>query len=76
MTNLHALRLSFRILLQTTVGVDTNIISASVIALLEGFEYGLVEFAPSCSLDLPRALASPENGAAVVASTNLLNLSI
>jgi hypothetical protein len=40
--------------LQATVGVDSNIISASMCALLDGFEYALVEYAPSCSLDRPR----------------------
>eukprot|EP00611_Tribonema_gayanum_P017169 TRINITY_DN2970_c0_g1_i1.p1 TRINITY_DN2970_c0_g1~~TRINITY_DN2970_c0_g1_i1.p1 ORF type:complete len:663 (-),score=249.63 TRINITY_DN2970_c0_g1_i1:678-2666(-) len=37
-----------------TVGVDTNIISASMCALMDGFEYALVEYAPCCSLDRPR----------------------
>jgi hypothetical protein len=40
--------------MQATVGVDSNIISASMCALLDGFEYALVEYAPSCSLDRPR----------------------
>ncbi|CAM9351380.1 unnamed protein product [Discosporangium mesarthrocarpum] len=35
----------------STVGVNTNIISASMSALLDGFEYALVEYAPSCSLE-------------------------
>lgn len=35
----------------STVGVSTNIISASMSALLDGFEYALVEFGPSCSIE-------------------------
>lgn len=35
----------------STVGVNTNIISASMIALMDGFEYALVEFGRSCSID-------------------------
>jgi 2-isopropylmalate synthase len=34
----------------TTVSVDRNIISASVNALVDGFEYALVEHASSCVL--------------------------
>ena len=34
----------------STVGVNTNIISASMSALMDGLEYALVEFGPSCSL--------------------------
>ena len=34
----------------TTVSVDRNIISASVNALVDGFEYALVEHAESCVL--------------------------
>eukprot|EP00903_Cladosiphon_okamuranus_P015421 g14244.t1 len=35
----------------STVGVNTNIISASMSALMDGFEYALVEFGQSCSID-------------------------
>lgn len=35
----------------STVGVNTNIISASMSALMDGLEYALVEFGPSCSID-------------------------
>lgn len=34
----------------TTVSVDRNIISASVNALVDGFEYALIEHAQSCML--------------------------
>jgi len=34
----------------TTVSVDTNIISASLNALIDGFEYALIEHADSCML--------------------------
>ena len=34
----------------TTVSVDTNVISASLNALLDGFEYALIEQAESCML--------------------------
>lgn len=34
----------------TTVSVDTNVISASLNALIDGFEYALIEHAESCSL--------------------------
>ena len=34
----------------TTVSVDTNVISASLNALIDGFEYALVEHADSCML--------------------------
>ena len=34
----------------TTVSVDTNVISASLNALVDGFEYALVEHAESCML--------------------------
>lgn len=34
----------------TTVSVDTNVISASLNALIDGFEYALVEHAESCML--------------------------
>jgi 2-isopropylmalate synthase len=37
----------------TTVSVDRNIISASVNALVDGFEYALVEHATSCVLCEP-----------------------
>ncbi|CAM9105727.1 unnamed protein product [Hapterophycus canaliculatus] len=35
----------------STVGVNTNIISASMTALMDGLEYALVEFGESCSID-------------------------
>ncbi|CAM9091670.1 unnamed protein product [Ascophyllum nodosum] len=35
----------------STVGVNTNIISASMIALLDGLEYAVVEFGQSCSIE-------------------------
>lgn len=35
----------------STVGVNTNIISASMSALMDGLEYALVEFGSSCSID-------------------------
>ena len=34
----------------TTVSVDRNVISASLNALIDGFEYALVEHAPYCML--------------------------
>lgn len=34
----------------STVGVNTNIISASMSALMDGLEYALVEFGSSCSI--------------------------
>ena len=34
----------------TTVSVDTNVISASVNALIDGFEFALIEHAESCML--------------------------
>mmetsp|Transcript_17189 Transcript_17189/g.32605 ORF Transcript_17189/g.32605 Transcript_17189/m.32605 type:complete len:638 (-) Transcript_17189:2-1915(-) len=34
----------------TTVSVDTNVISASLNALIDGFEYALIEHAESCNL--------------------------
>jgi len=34
----------------TTVSVDRNVISASLNALIDGFEYALVEYAPHCML--------------------------
>ncbi|CAM9677046.1 unnamed protein product [Pylaiella littoralis] len=35
----------------STVGVNTNIISASMSALMDGLEYALVEYGQSCSID-------------------------
>ncbi len=35
----------------TTVSVDRNVISASLNALVDGFEYALIEHAAECSLD-------------------------
>lgn len=37
--------------LWSTVGVNTNIISASMTALLDGLEYAIVEFGLSCSIE-------------------------
>ena len=34
----------------TTVSVDRNVISASLNALVDGFEYALIEYADSCML--------------------------
>lgn len=34
----------------TTVSVDTNVISASLNALIDGFEYALIDYAHSCAL--------------------------
>ena len=34
----------------TTVSVDRNIISASLNALIDGFEYALIEYASVCAL--------------------------
>eukprot|EP00559_Dactyliosolen_fragilissimus_P005690 CAMPEP_0184855208 /NCGR_PEP_ID=MMETSP0580-20130426/516_1 /TAXON_ID=1118495 /ORGANISM="Dactyliosolen fragilissimus" /LENGTH=621 /DNA_ID=CAMNT_0027349663 /DNA_START=189 /DNA_END=2054 /DNA_ORIENTATION=+ len=34
----------------TTVSVDQNVISASLNALVDGYEYALIEYAPSCML--------------------------
>jgi 2-isopropylmalate synthase len=34
----------------TTVSVDTNIVSASLNALVDGFEYALIEHAQMCML--------------------------
>jgi len=38
-----------------TVGVNTNIISASMSALMDGFEFALVQYAPACSLKIKSA---------------------
>jgi 2-isopropylmalate synthase len=35
---------------RTTVSVDGNVNSASLNALIDGFEYGLVEYAPNCMI--------------------------
>ncbi|CAM9696709.1 unnamed protein product [Chrysoparadoxa australica] len=38
----------------STVGVNSNIISASMHALVDGFQYGLVEYGHSCKLEVPK----------------------
>lgn len=46
----------------STVGVNTNIISASMNALMDGLEYALVEFGSSCAIDAGAAAKAAPKG--------------
>ena len=44
------LTFSVLLILRSTVSVDTNVISASLNALIDGVEYALIEHSDSCML--------------------------